>query len=93
MEILLFKSKEELIKKLSETIDNYSLNEAQRYLFNTNIDELSYQTKGDYFFAISKDVVSVLTTSLSGLYSLYDVNEIKSVIATSFGNVCSLTQF
>lgn len=85
MKTRLFKSQDELIEALSKSINNHNLDDNKKRLAYFNLEDLSYQIKGNYCFAICKDTVSVLTKSINSLYSLYNRDEIKVIFIVSFG--------
>lgn len=92
MKARIFNSKDELIEEVSQIMSIIKGDKA-RYLMELNLEQLSWQTEGEYFIVVKDNGYSSFYSSMSTVYTLEKIEEIDFIISICIGRVNAVTTF
>lgn len=92
MKARIFNSKDELIEEISQIMSIIKGDKA-RYLMELNLEQLSWQTEGEYFIVVKDNGYSSFYSSMSTVYTLEKIEEIDFIISICIGRVNAVTTF
>ncbi len=92
MKARIFNSKDELIEEVSQIMSIIKGDKA-RYLMELNLEQLSWQTEGEYFIVVKDNGYSSFYSSMSTVYTLEKIDEIDFIISICIGRVNAVTTF
>lgn len=92
MKARIFNSKYELIEEISQIMSIIKGDKA-RYLMELNLEQLSWQTEGEYFIVVKDNGYSSFYSSMSTVYTLEKIEEIDFIISICIGRVNAVTTF
>lgn len=92
MKARIFNSKDELIEEVSKIMSIIKGDKA-RYLMELNLEQLSWQTEGEYFIVVKDNGYSSFYSSMSTVYTLEKIEEIDFIISICIGRVNAVTTF
>lgn len=92
MKVNIFSNKEKLIERVTEIVSGIKGSEAI-YLMNLTLDELSWQTEGEYYLVVKHNGYSALYANMRTIHILEQMENVAFIISICIGDVNAITIF